>query len=361
MDNKFVTATIKEVPFSPMKGIYYIGQYGTSGYASAARGYLYHYFSLGIPITWEPLYFDNSVMEDNDSYNIIVKSFINKPIDAYDMVIMHSTPDLWPKFRTEKSNIINGKIVIGYCTWETSKLPIDWVHCINGTVQEVWVPSTYNEKCFKESGVTQTIRVVPHVFLSNLLPPKNRCNLVNAKDGSYINQEDYFTFYTIGELNVRKGIDDIIQAFCETFTRNDKVKLILKVHYKDYSKDNKIKCREMIAEKLELYENPPLIICLTENMTNKNILSLHSIGDCYVSLSKSEGFGLPIFEAYNYNKKIIATGCGGHLDFLGEKYPGLVKYEMGSVKGMESLNYGGDQMWAYPDIDHAKELMKKMI
>jgi hypothetical protein len=55
-----------------IKGIYYIGQYGTSGYASAARGYLYHYHTTGVPITWEPLYFDNSVMED-DEYNKIVK------------------------------------------------------------------------------------------------------------------------------------------------------------------------------------------------------------------------------------------------------------------------------------------------
>ena len=359
MANKYVAAVIETIPFLPMKGIYYIGQYGTSGYASAARGYLYHYFTLGIPITWEPLYFDNSKMEDDDQYNVIVKSLINKPISHYDIVIMHSTPDLWPKFRTEKKSIIDGKIVIGYCVWETNRLPPDWVKCINDTVHEVWVPSTYNLKSFQESGVTRPIRIVPHIFLPKPLIPKSHYKLKNAATGELIEGNDAYTFYTIGELNARKGIDDTIKAFCEAFTYHDDVRLILKVHHKDYSKSNRLKCEEIISKWLEPYEDSPPVICLTENMTNKDILALHSIGDCYVGLTKSEGFGLTIFDAFHYGKKVIATGYSGHLDFLGPNYQGLVKYKLGPVSGMESNNYGSDQEWAYPDVEHAKELMKK--
>lgn len=358
MTEKFVTATIKTLPTLPMKGIYYIGQYGTSGYASAARGYLYHYFTLGIPITWDPLYFDNSVMDD-DSYNVVVKSLINKRLPMYDVVIMHSTPDLWPKFREEKRSMIDGKIVIGYCTWETNKLPVEWVRCINTTVNEVWVPSFYNERCFKESGVTVLIRVVPHIFLNKSLPPRN--NIQFLTNGRVLSISNAFTFYTIGEFNTRKGIDDIIKAFCETFTNKDNVRLVLKVHYKDYTSKNKLKCESLIAEAIKPYENIPPIICLTENLTSTDILSLHSIGDCYISLTKAEGFGLTIFDAMHYGKRLIVTGYGGHMDFLGENHPGLVKYKLGSVKGMENVTYQEDQTWAYPDIEHAKQLMKAAI
>jgi hypothetical protein len=82
-----------------------------------------------------------------------------------------------------------------------------------------------------------------------------------------------------------------------------------------------------------------------------------------VSLTKSEGFGLTIFDAFNYGKKIIATGYSGHLDYLGTNYSGLVRYKLGKVKNMSefSNNYSEDTSWAYPDLTHAKELMKSMV
>ena len=96
-------------------------------------------------------------------------------------------------------------------------------------------------------------------------------------------------------------------------------------------------------------------------MTNQEVLALHSFGDCYVSLNKGEGFGLTIFDAFNYKKNVITTGYGGQVDFLGNDYAGLVKYKLDKVSGMESFstNYSVDQEWAYPDLDHVYELMKK--
>lgn len=347
------------LPILPTKGIYYIGQYGTSGYASAARGYLYHYFTLGVPITWDPLYFDDSELSDDDPYNIVIKSFINKRLSYHDTVIMHSTPDLWPRFRREKQAALNNKIIIGYCTWETNKLSPDWVNCINQSVNEVWVPSKYNQETFLNSGVERTIRVVPHIFLYKPLPNRENIKLTDNSNGNVL-ANDKYTFYSIGELNSRKNIMGLLDAFCTTFSSADNVRLILKVHYKDYTELNKLKCKNMIMEKLMSFSNCPEVICLFDSMTSDQILSIHSIGDCYITLTKSEGFGLTIHDAFNYGKKIIVTGYGGQLDFLGINHPGLVGYKIGEVDGMESKNYGSDQVWAHPDLDHAKQLMKEM-
>lgn len=361
-DKNLVPAVITVMPIIPITGVYYIGQYGTSGYASAARGYLYHYFSNGIPITWKPLYFDNSKLSDDDLYNIIIKSLIGKSLPNFEMVIMHSTPDLWPVFWKENSNAFKNKVVNGYCTWETNRLPKHWIKCINGYVNEVWCPSTYNETSFKESGVTKPVRVVPHIFLPQILPKPENIKIVDVRSGDKIEKDNKFTFYSIGEMNARKGIEDTIKVFCESFRKKDPVRLILKVHYKDYSLENNEKCENMISEVLKNYPNHPMIICLLGNMSSKEILALHSIGDCYVSLTKSEGFGLTIFDAFNYNKKIIATGYGGHIDFLGKSFSGLVRYKIGPVSGMSlfSSNYTEEQLWAYPDLDHAGELMRKI-
>jgi len=356
-----IPASIGISPSISLRGLYYIGQYGTSGYASAARGYLFDYFVKGIPITWEPLYFDNSQLSDDDFYDITIKSLIHKPINNIDMVIMHSTPDLWPVFWKEKTKLLSNKIVVGYCTWETNRLPKHWVNGINGYVNEVWCPSTYNETSFKESGVTSHIRVVPHVFLPKPLPPPDLVKLTNVSNGDKIEKDGKYTFYTIGEFNARKSISETIQAYCTAFDRNDPVRLILKVHFRGYQQEAKVRCENAIKEELKKYPNHPLIIGLYENMTSKEILGLHSIGNCYVGLTKAEGFGLTIFDAFHYKKEIIATGYSGHIDFLGKNHPGLVRYKLGPVQGMTefSPNYTEDQMWAYPDIDHAIYLMRK--
>jgi glycosyltransferase involved in cell wall biosynthesis len=363
IDNKLISSVITVIPTLPIRGLYYIGQYGTSGYASAARGYLYHYFTNGIPITWDPLYFDNSKLSDEDVYDVVIKSLINKPLPNCDMVIMHSTPDLWPKFWNDKRNILNNKVVNGYCTWETNRLPVDWVKCINGYVNEVWCPSTYNETTFKESGVTKPIRVVPHIFLPHKLPNRKMIKITSFSNEELLKDNNRFTFYSIGEMNARKGIDDTIKSFCTAFKESDPVRLILKVHYKDYSYKNKKKCEDMVSDIIKEFPSHAPIICLFDNMTNNEMLALHSIGDCYVSLTKSEGFGLTIFDAFNYNKKIICTGYGGHMDFLGNSYSGLIDYKIGSVNGMSSFssNYTEDQSWAYPNLDHAVELMRREV
>jgi glycosyltransferase involved in cell wall biosynthesis len=362
-DENLVPAVITITPTIPITGVFYIGQYGTSGYASAARGYLYHYFVNEIPITWKPLYFDNSKLSNDDFYDIVIKSLIDKSLPNFEMVIMHSTPDLWPKFWKENSNAFKDKVVNGYCTWETNCLPKNWVKCINGYVNEVWCPSTYNKTSFEESGITKLIRVVPHIFLPYPLPNPENVKIVDIRNGDKIEKNNRFTFYSIGEMNARKGIEDIIKVFCESFCKKDPVRLILKVHYKDYSSENKKKCEDMIAEVLKSYSNRPPVICLLDNMSNKEILALHSIGDCYVGLTKAEGFGLTIFDAFNYGKKIIATGYSGHMDFLGKSFPGLVRYKIGPVSGMSvfSSNYTEEQLWAYPDLDHAGQLMRKMV
>jgi hypothetical protein len=360
--SKLVPAILTVLPKIPLKGVYYIGQYGTSGYASAAKGYLYHYFTNGIPITWEPLYFDNSKLSEDDLYDVVVKSLINKPISQHDMVIMHCTPDLWPKYWQEKEKILKGRMVNGYCTWETNRLPKDWVGYLNNNVNEVWCPSSYNKRSFEDSGVKKPIRVVPHIFLPHPLPDPADVKLVDMRTGSRLEKDSRYNFYTIGEYNARKSISETIQCFCEAFKPSDPVRLILKVHFRSYSNENKKKCEDMLTTELKKYYNHPPVVCLLDNMTSKEILGLHSIGNCYVGLTKSEGFGLTIFDAHNYGKTVIATGYSGQMDFLGPNHPGLVGYTLGPVAGMESFSgyYTEDQQWAYPNLDQAIDLMRKV-
>src|SRR5205085_6826443 len=82
--------------------------------------------------------------------------------------------------------------------------------------------------------------------------------------------------------------------------------------------------------------------------------------DCYVSLHRSEGFGLTLAEAMALGKPVIGTGYSGNLDFMDEGNSYLVDYEIGLV-GPDCEIYPADGEWAEPSIEHAAALMRDVV
>lgn len=328
----------------------YIGQYGTSGYASAAKSYIADYVLKGTNIYWQSLKFDDSKLDESFYVDSLAKSAMYKKYKKYDRAILHTTPDLWKNYIKDFNGRINS--IIGYCTWETTKLPNSWVDYIN-QVDRVMVPSTFNKQSFIESGVTSDIQVVPHLWFEQKLPDKKDIRIVDFYGN--IVPCDKYTFYCISELNQRKGVLDLVKIFDQLNDTNKQ--LILKIHYKNYEKSNIEHCLRILHDTTKnIGKNIYLILT---NINNSELLSLHSFGDCLVSLNRGEGFGLTIFDAFNLKKKIITTGFGGQTDFLTNNYSGLVNYKLVPVNGMNSFNknYTSDQLWAEPDLEHAKYLM----
>ena len=52
-----------------------------------------------------------------------------------------------------------------------------------------------------------------------------------------IEKSKNYVFYNISEFHERKGIVDLLESFCEEFSKDDNVELILKTHYKKYATD----------------------------------------------------------------------------------------------------------------------------
>ena len=79
--------------------------------------------------------------------------------------------------------------------------------------------------------------------------------------------------------------------------------------------------------------------------------------DCYVSLHRSEGFGITMAEAMLLGKPVIATDYSGSKDFIRADTAFPVRYELAPI-GAGKDPYPADGEWAEPDLDHAAELMR---
>ncbi len=71
----------------------------------------------------------------------------------------------------------------------------------------------------------------------------------------------------------------------------------------------------------------PRIVLSTRGLDRAGIDALHAAGDCFVSLSRGEGWGLGAFDAGSHGHPIVVTGWGGTLDMLPTGYPYCVDYE----------------------------------
>lgn len=346
------------------ENIYYIGQTGTSGYATAGIRYVADYVIRRIPVSWKPLIFDNSKLDLTNYVNVLANTAIGKKLESKDTIIVHSTPDIWKPLYRQYDGAEYSK-AIGYCAWESNRLPTTWVDAINENddINEIWVPSTFNKECFEFSGVRdKIIKVVPHLyFKTSDLVPKSYITLTDCF-GNVIDNTKY-TFYNISEFIDRKGIIELITTFDKLYETNKNIQLVLKLHYKKFSFVNVKHIIDTI--KLHTLNLGKSIFVIYKNLTEYEILLLHSFGDCYVSLTKGEGFGLTIFDAFKLNKELIVTGYGGQLDYLGSSYPDLVKYTLKSVdeEKTQTFNsfYTNDQVWACPDLEHCYSLMKNKI
>jgi glycosyltransferase involved in cell wall biosynthesis len=80
--------------------------------------------------------------------------------------------------------------------------------------------------------------------------------------------------------------------------------------------------------------------------------ALYAACDAYLSLHRSEGFGLTIAEAALMERPVVTTAWSGNLEFLPADYGGLVPAELIGVSDPQGL-YRGDCRWADPDVDVA--------
>jgi glycosyltransferase involved in cell wall biosynthesis len=338
------------------------------GYGDATSQYLVGLQDLSIAVNWQPI--GNFLGENQPRRNYLrnlqpelspkLTALLHRDI-SYDTVLISLPPTDWYR---EILEFEQGKKLFGYFTWELERLPEAWVPVLN-RLSGLMVPSRFNQLACRRSGVTVDIAVIPHLARRFHPAPKSP-QWMSQYDNCYM-------FYTIGTWTTRKAIESTVRAFLDRFTAEDDVCLVIKTDAIDYIAQNaststsicttRETCAFTLATLLSDYTNPARIHLLGTRVTTDIIDALHERGDCFVSMARSEGWGLASFDALQSGNPVIMPGFGGHIDYLHEDYPLLVDSQqvvLGNSPNERMFKDQQQQKWSEASTSHAGELMARV-
>lgn len=314
--------------------VLYLGYFHeNSGWSNAAMNYLLAMDSVGIDVVPRSVRLNDKNPKLPDRYYELERN----DIDECDVVIQHLLPHHLKYDGFFAKNI-------ALCVYELFYSQLNnWSAKIN-MMDELWVPSRFTSKVFDSAGVTIPMSVVPHTFDVSEYDKKYEKIQSSELDGNYI-------FYTIADLNVRKGLHSLIQAFHLEFSPNEPVALVIKsskygMNPEQVFKTIKEEC-DKIKTNMKLYKNmslykPELII--PEQLNREEILGLHSTGNCYVNTSHGEAFCIPLYEAMAMGKDLV---CPADMyDYITQQNGYLVEY---------TTNVAFGCLDTFPEISSSRE------
>ena len=291
----------------------------------------------------------------------LIGKIMEKTVDPtgqkYDATIQVQLPNEWDVSMSDTNIGISAIVETDICN------PV-WVDACN-RMSKVIVPSTFCQSVLRNSGqLTSEVKVIPESFPDEILELK-------ATRVDDIKFQTQFNFLVIGQItgknaeNDRKNIFYTIKWFCETFNKDNDVGLVIKTNMGRNTKidrqvvENTIKA--VLAEIKKKKE--PKIYLLHGEMSDSEMASLyrHPQIKALITLSRGEGYGLPILEAAASGLPVIATNWSGHLDFMSKGKFIEIDFNLGNVHPTRIDNeiFIEKARWANPiEEDFKKKILK---
>ena len=277
------------------------------------------------------------------------------PGQVADVSIQVQLPNEWDPQLAKKNIGISAFV-------ETDRCNPSWLSACNN-MDMVIVPSEHVKNCITNTGSTHApVHVIPESYYECLSSEQSSLD---------INFSTKFNFLLFGQLtgtnpeSDRKNLFYTIKWLCETFKDNPDVGIVLKTNSGRNTKIDRVVTKR-VFDKLLAEVRPsgtPKVHLLHGNMSQQEIGALyrHNSIKALVSLTRGEGYGLPLLEAAVCGLPVIATGWSGHLDFLGKGKFLNVKYDLKDVHPSRIDNniFIPGSRWAEPREDDAKTRFRK--
>lgn len=234
------------------------------------------------------------------------------------------------------------KHIIAYWAWELEDVPALWKFALR-FVDAVEVPSTFTQVAVARN-TEKNVTVRPHVVSQ---PDKVKQTFAHGGKLRCL-----FVF-DMASLCSRKNPQAVIAAFVRAFTPEEG-SLTIKTSQSDANAAD--------WERLKALAAPhPHVRLIDGWMDDEALEHLFLEHDVYLSLHRSEGYGLTIREAMLRNLYIVATGWSGNMDFMRGERVFPVSYTLVPVKEAAGSFHGiANARWAEPNSEEAASVLKRI-
>ncbi|MFN2513705.1 MAG: glycosyltransferase [Pyrinomonadaceae bacterium] len=269
-------------------------------------------------------------------------------LSRYDITLVCVNPDNSFHLRTQVSaEVLGNRYVIGNWFWELPEFPDEWMMEFEFT-DEVWAASRFIRDAVSPKSPVPVVRIPPVVRLSYFT------HFSKSQLGLPEHRFLFLAMFDTKSVLQRKNPLGILRSFKNAFLPNDpSVGLIMKFNNPDYQEP----MLQALQEEMKGREN---VFVIDRVMNRDEVNSLISVSDCFVSLHRSEGFGLGPAEAMSLGKPSIITNWSGNTDYMTRDNSIGIDYELVKL-GQDYGPYKADQYWAEPDLEQATYWMKTIV
>ena len=240
---------------------------------------------------------------------------------------------------------LDGRYNIALWAWEIEDFP-GWMAKSARWVDEIWANSS-----FSAAAIASKVGVPVYPFPLPIRTPKAP---VRSRHELGLPESFLFLFcFDFDSVFERKNPLAVVEAFLSAFPDEPGVHLLIKSINGDRHRDDMSRLEASVASRRAITFRDGYVASETQG-------SLMASCDAYVSLHRSEGFGLTMAEAMTLGKPVIATGYSGNLDFMNSNNSFLVPFEMVPV-GPGNDPYPERAVWASPDVAAAASLMRRVV
>jgi glycosyltransferase involved in cell wall biosynthesis len=329
----------KPEPSQPVTGGVNVAGYfrAEAGVGEAARHLLRGLDRAGIP---------HSTFTYEETLSRQDHAFEERAGVSYDINVICVNADQVPRFTYDVGpGFFEGRHSIGVWWWEVGQFPGRFQQAFE-PVNEVWVGSDFVREAIAAETEKPVLTMPLGIELPEAAPPK-RSALFPQEGFVFLFSFDFDSRFE------RKNPLAAIEAFRRAFPAGSGPTLVLKSINGDRWLAQLEELRAAAAGRSD-------IRVIDGYLSAEENAGLMATCDCYVSLHRSEGFGLTMAEAMAYGKPVVATAYSGNLMFMTDETSYLVPYELTPIpEGAEPYPVGG--VWASPDVGAAAKLMREVF
>jgi glycosyltransferase involved in cell wall biosynthesis len=292
---------------------------------------------------------------DNDALNIADLAALR----VADIIIHLNPPEYNRVYLALPSAVTARARIVAYWAWELERTPAEW-NIAAKFCDEIWVPSAFvaqSVRAQEYSGHRRPVKVVPHAVAADPLFPRKThdiCLALRVRHGlGSMTLVGGFSF-SMRSAFVRKNPLGVIAAFQQAFPVAEfaDVALVIRCTDSEVYPAGLAKLRAAAMHDAR-------IMLVDDNIRRMGIQDLYYLVDVYISLHRSEGFGLTMAEAAQVGTCVVATDWWLADDIRLRPEVETIRSRLVPVLDPQGIYRLRGCRWAEPDLTHAAAILRR--